>query len=382
MHQTPFTGEKLVSNTPVQIHLPAQYSILEDGSIKKVRCLSPSIFFPLRYTNQLASLIEALKVEGYWKHGYGSICNSNKPLIDYIQRLLGNLGIHVTRSLTLKVKVDPNVRKKDVEVLRDREPVKFHIQKSPFNKTKLIVFRAHEVAEKYFLIIGKSSYKLSIKVHGNHVEVRCKLPAFVYIDLQFRSLTFTSLLEDAIRENGGKKSYIIRLNTLLKKSPPNVIMAAFGMVVDCEGSIDHYKLFRKIRIRMANRPYLEDWLDLLNRVGIHASIHKDGALHALCIEGAKDFRKLVDYGFNLHHSIKRFKFQKLLLSYKRFQISRGSALIFYLQELRKIGRSITAQELATAVGKNKRTVNHYFKKLEDKNLVRVDKRQLPYFYFS
>ena len=294
--------------------------------------------------------------------------------------MLENLGIHVTRSLTLKVKVDPNVGKKDVEVLRDDGPVKFHIQKSPFDTTKLIVFRAHELSGKYFLIIGKRSYKLSIKTHENHVEVRCKLPVFVYIDLQFRGLTFTSLLEDAIGENGGKKSHTIRLNTLLKKSPPNVIVTAFGMLVDCEGSIDHYRLFRKIRIRTANRPYLEDWLDLLNRMGIHASIHKSGALYALCIEGAKDFRKLVDYGFNLHHSIKRFKFQRLLLSYKRFQISRGSALIFYLQELKKIGRPITTRELATVVGKSKRTVNHYLKKLEDRNLVWVDKRQLPYFY--
>jgi hypothetical protein len=370
----------LVNNSPVQINTPNKYYLKEDGSIKKVGCKSPSIFFPTQYTSQLASLIEALKVEGYWKDGFGSICNSNKLLIDRIQLLLENLGIHVTRSLILKVKVDSNVRENEVKVLRNGVPVRFYMQKSPFNKMKLVVFRAHEVAEKYFLIIGKSSYNLSIKIHRTYIETSCELPAFIYIDLRFRSLTFTSLLKDAIKENGGKKSRTIRLNMLLKRSPPSVIVAVFGMVVDCEGSVNHYKLFRRIKTRMVNREYLEDWLKLLNHLGIYASIFKDGALYALRIEGAEDFRKLVNYGFSLHHSIKRTKFQKLLCSYKRFQISRGSALTFYSRELRKIGHPVTARELASAVRKSKRVVNQYLKILEDKNLVQVDKTHLSYLY--
>lgn len=372
----------MIVNTPVQIHIPDRYRIKKDGSTKKVGCQSPPVFFPLRYTGQLASLIEALKVEGYWKNGYGSICNSNKPLIDYIQRLLENLGIHVTRSLVLKVKVDPNTEKNEIEVLKNSKPVKFHIQKSQFNKTRVIVFRAHEVAEKYFLKVKGCSHDLSIKIHDAHIEADCELPTFVYVNLGFRSLTFFSLLKDIIGENGGKKSHTIRLNTLLKKSPPSVIMAAFSMVVDCEGSVNYYKLSRKIRIRMANRQYLRDWLNLLNHLRIRANVCKDGVLYALCIEGAEDFKKLVSYGFNLHHSAKITKFQRVLRSYKRFQISRNSALTFYSQKLRKVGHPVTARELAFATGKSKRVVSHYLKRLEDKNLVKVDKTSLPYLYSS
>ena len=371
----------MVNNTPVQIHLPDQYSIEEDGSIKKVGCLSPSIFFPPRYTSHLASLIEALKVEGYWRNdGFGSICNSNKPLIDYIQRLLETLGIHITRSLTLKVKVDLNTEENEVEVFKNCKPVEFYIQKSPFNKTRFIVFRAHECTEKYFLKVGKHSCDLSIKVQDTRIEIDCELPAFVYVNLQFRSLTFFSLLKDALEENGGNKSHTIRLNTFLEKSPPNVIMAALGMLVDCEGSINYYKLFRRIKIRMVNRQYLMDWLNLLNRLGIHTILYEDGTLYALCIEGAEDFRKLVSHGFKLHHSVKKTKFQKLLCSYKRFQISRNSALVFYPQELRKIGRPVSARELALTIGKSKRVVSHYLKILEDKNLVKADKTRFPYLY--
>jgi len=376
-----FTDEKLISNTPIQINIPEQYYAKEDGSIKKIGCQSPSIFFPPRYTSSLAGLIEALKVEGYWRNdGYGCICNANKPLIDYIQRLLENLGIHVTRSLALKVKVDPDTEENEVEVFRDDKLVEFHIQKSPFDKTKFIVFRAHEPAEKYFLKVGKRSYDLSIKAQDNCIETGCELPTFAYINLQFRSLTFSSLLKDVLRENGGNKSRTIRLNTFLEKSPPNIIMAAFSMLVDCEGSINHYNLFRRIKIRMVNRQYLMDWLKLLNRLGIHTITYKDGALHALCIEGAEDFRKLVSHGFELHHSVKRTKFQKVLCGYKRFQISRDNALAFYSQELRKIGRPVSARELAMIIGKSKRVVNHYLKILDDKNLVMVNKTHLSYLY--
>jgi len=342
---------------------------------------SPTIFFPQRYNGELASLVEALKVEGYWRNdGYGSICNANKPLIDHVQRLLENLGIQVTRSLALKVKVDPNTEEDEVEVFRDGKSVKFYIQKSPFNKTKFIVFRAHEPAEKYFLKVRKCSCDLSVKVQDVCIETDCELPTFVYINLQFRSLTFSSLLKDALGENGGNKSHTIRLNVFLEKSPPNVIMTAFSMLVDCEGSINYYKLFRRIKIRMTNRQYLMDWLKLLNRLGIHATIYKDGVLHALNIEGAEDFRKLVGHGFKLHHSVKRTKFQNMLCNYKRFQISRNSALAFYPQELRKIGRPTSAQELALIIGKSKRVVNHYLKILDDKNLVTVDKTRFPYLY--
>jgi len=225
-------------------------------------------------------------------------------------------------------------------------------------------------------------HDLSIKVHDTHIEADCELQTFVYVNLKFRSLTFFSLLRDVIGENGGKKSHTIRLNTLLKKSPPSVIVAAFSMVVDCEGSVDYYKLSRKIRIRVANRQYLRDWLNLLNHLRIRANVYKDGALYALCVEGAEDFRKLVNYGFNLHHSVKRTKFQKVLRSYKRFQISRNSALTFYPQELRKVGHPVTARELAFIAGKSKRVVSHYLKRLEDKNLVKVDKNGMPYFYSS
>lgn len=153
------------------------------------------------------------------------------------------------------------------------------------------------------------------------VEVRCELPAFVYVNLRFRSLTFSCLLKDALKENGGKKSRTIRLNELLKKSPPNVIMAAFSIVVDCEGTIDYYRLLRRIKVRTKSKKYLEDWQDLLNSLGIHASMVEDDGLYNLCIQGVEDFRKLMNYGFTLHHSVKRAKFQKLLDSYKRFQVS-------------------------------------------------------------
>lgn len=215
----PFTGEKLVNNTPVQIHIPDQYSIEEDGSIKKIGCQSPAVFFPLRYTKQLASLIEALKVEGYWRNdGYGSICNSNKSLIDYIQTLLENLGIHVTRNLIIKVNVDLDVEKSKVAIFKNSKAVKFYIQDTQIKNTKVrkIVFNVPYTSAKYVVRIGKNEYNLSTEIYDTRVEVQCELPAFMYTNLRFRSLTFSCLVKDALHENGGKKSHTIRLNESLK----------------------------------------------------------------------------------------------------------------------------------------------------------------------
>jgi hypothetical protein len=361
--------------------VPNQYIIKEDGSIKMVGCLSPPVSFPPWYTNRLASLVEALKVEGYWKDGFGSICNSNKPLIDYIQRLLQDLSIHVTRSLIVRVKIGFEVERNKVKVFKDGKPVKFHIQNHQIGDTKVrrIAFRAPYATAEYTLKIGEGVHGLFINIRGTHVQVQCRLPAFVYINLQFRSLTFSRLLRDVLGEKGGKKSRTIRLNELLEKSPPDVVMAAFSMVIDCEGSIDCNGLKRRIRIRMTNRRYLEDWLNVLNSLGIHASLFKDG-LYGLCITGIEDFGKMMGYGFELHHSVKRAKFQKLLNSYKRFQVSRNSALNFYQEQLKKVGHPITAQGLASIVGKSKRVVSQYLKKLSDKGLIFIEKSSMPYLY--
>ncbi len=381
-HFRPFTDEKLISDTPIQINIPEQYYIKEDGSIKKIGCQSPSTFFPPRYTSSLASLIEALKVEGYWKNdGYGAICNSNKSLIDHIQRLLEDLGIHVTRGLIIKVKVDLNVEKSQVAVFKNGTAVKFHVQDTQIRNTRVkrIVFHVPCVSAEYMLKIGGAVHNLSVEIQDTHVKARCELPAFVYISLRFRSLTFSCLLKDALKEDGGKKSRTIRLNELLKRSPLDVIIAAFSMIVDCEGSVDYYRLFRRIRVRMTNKQYIEDWVNLLNSLGINSSLFKD-ELYGLCIQGNEDFRKLVNYGFNLHHSVKKAKFQKLLNSYKRLQVSRNTALHFYQEQLKRMGYPVTARELASVVGKSKRVVSHYLKKLSEKNMVSVKKDVVPYSY--
>ena len=256
-------GEKLFDNIGVQIHVPRQYIIKKDGSIKKVGCLSPSIFFPPRYTGHLASLIEALKVEGYWRNnGYGAICNANKSLIDHVQSLIKSLGIHVSRSLIIKIKINLEIEKCHVKIFKDDKAINFHIQNTQIKNTKVrrIVFCAPYRSAKYMLKIGENMHVLSVNVHDANVETQCELPTFVYVNLRFQRLTFTSLLKDVFKENGGKKSHTIRLNELLKESPPIVVIAAFSMLVDCEGSVDYCGLCRRIRVRMKNRRYLEDWL--------------------------------------------------------------------------------------------------------------------------
>lgn len=155
-----------------------------------------------------------------------------------------------------------------------------------------------------------------------------------------------------------------------------MIIAAFSMVVDCDGSIDHYGVRRRIRVRMRNQAYLGDWANLLGSLGIGASIHRT----ELSIDDARSFIKLVNYGFDLHHSIKKVKFQRLLNSYKWVQAPRNGAVNFYLENLRKIEMPISAREFALILGRSKSVAGHYLLKMERRGLVNVNKCRLPYTY--
>lgn len=372
----------MIKNDFVPLQIPDCYEIKSDGRIKKIGCKSPAISFPTKYTEKLASLVEALKVEGYWREdGYGAICNSNRSLIEYVQKLLENFGIHVTKSLILKVNVDLGIKSDEIRVFRGSKAKAFRIQNTQLRGTRVkrVVFSAQYEPTEYEIKVKGKTYRLSVSIHDDFFEVKCGLPTSSYINLRFRSLTFSSLLADTLKEKGGEKSGDIRLNRLLKKSPPRVVVGAFSTVVSCDGSVDHYEKYRRLRVRMKSKAYLEDWAKLLDSLGVNASIYKDD-LYGLYIQNRVGFRKLVNYGFNLRHSVKKSKFQELLKSYDRFQVPRNEALNFYYRQLKEIGRSVTAKELASKAGKNKRTVSHYLKKLSEKDLINVEKGSIPYHY--
>ena len=134
---------------------------------------------------------------------------------------------------------------------------------------------------------------------------------------------------------------------------------------------------------MRNKKYLQDWKKLLRKFGIEARFSQNTDLeYGLYIEGWEDFDKLQKLGLKLYHSKKVKKLEEILKSYKRNQVSRNSAYEFYIQKLKEIGKPVTAREFAEKLGKSKRVVNHYLTRLIKKNLIKVNKQEVTYFYYS
>ena len=128
---------------------------------------------------------------------------------------------------------------------------------------------------------------------------------------------------------------------------------------------------------MFNHKYLSDWQKVLNNLGVSSRHDKEG----LTIEGWEDFNKLKKLGLKLFHSKKKKKWHNILNSYKRKQVSRNGALNFYLSKLKEIGKPITAKEFAKMTNKSKRVINHFLKKLAEKNLIKIDKSEIAWKYF-
>ena len=326
-------------------------------------------------------LIETLKVEGYWSKKYFTLTLQNKdmPLLNNIERIVKNLDIKINKRILLKIRLDNNTEKENIKIILDNEELKFHIETSPFdnNKVKAVTSLPYKRDYQITLIYNKRKISINIKVNKNEIIVKSKLDCWVYGDLRFPTKDLLNFLEDYC---GNKKEF--HLEEFLINSNGRLVMSAFSALVDCEGSVDHYDLFRKIRIRMRNKDYLSQWKDLLAKWDIKARLQKNNEKEfELCIEGWQDFNRLNELGFKLFHSKKSKKWGDILNGFKRNQISRNSYRAFYLKKLRELNKKITAQEFANHLNKSKRVINHYLLKLEKEKLVKCNRTVWPYLYF-
>ena len=191
---------------------------------------------------------------------------------------------------------------------------------------------------------------------------------------KFPRKKFLLFLKDYLKNNKE-----VEIQDFLYNSSNDHVMSAFSALVDSEGSVDHYGLKRAIRIRMYSPKYLKKWNKLLSKFSIESShsTKKSGEAELL-IYGLEDFSKLVNLGFNLHHSKKENKLAKILSSYERNQVSRNSALRFYKS---KVNRIKTSKEISEETGKSQRVVMHYLKKLRESKLIGFEKKDRQYYYF-
>lgn len=123
---------------------------------------------------------------------------------------------------------------------------------------------------------------------------------------------------------------------------------------------------------MFSKKYLHDWKGLLEKYGVYARFSRNSEKeYELCIEGWEDLNRLKELGLRLYHSKKKIKFDEMLSSYKINQVSRNSAEEYYLRILKEIDEPVSATDLAKYANKSKRVVNHYIRKLKNKNKIKA-----------
>jgi len=331
-------------------------------------------------TPEMIYFIEALKVEGCWSLKYSNwdIQNKNLPFIENIEKILKkNFKSQIFKKILVKIEPpDQNFNKKDIALKRNNENLKFHINNSPFSKTnKVITLIPYEKQVHLTLIVKNKSFPISIKPAKEEIQVITALKGWAYCDLKI----YNKDLQKAVVAFIKKKE--LKVEPFLFSANKKYVAAAFSALIDAEGSLDYYRLMRRLRIRMRSPAYLQNWKELLKKFKVHAHFsqitQKD---YALAISGWEDFNKLNAMGLELHQSKKVRKWRAILNSYKRNQVSRNTALNFYTHKLKEIGKPITAQALAAKLKKNKRVVNHYLTKLMRQNLLDVDKTKTAYLY--
>jgi len=326
-------------------------------------------------------LIETLKVEGYWSSKSFTLTLQNKdiPLLNHIENIVKTLGINISKRLLLKIRLKDNTKKEEIKLIWKNKELNFHIEKSPFDEDKVKAVTSLPYKKNYEIALLYRNKKIPIKIKclKERIILKSEIDCWVYKDLRFPTRNLLTFFD---KYCGGNKN--LRVEKYLINADKKLIMAAFSALVDCEGSIDYYNLYRRIRVRMRNEQFLKDWSNLLKKHRIGCKFRKNkNEEWELNITGWEDFDKLERMNFKLHHSKKAEKWKRIMEGFKRNQISRNSYKNFYVNELKKVNKKVTAKEFANYLKKSKRVVNHYLSKLKKEGLIKCDKKSWPHLYF-
>lgn len=326
--------------------------------------IEPSMW---KITPEIVYLIESLRTDGYYslKNREAGIQNKNLPFLRYIEDILKQNKINFGKRLLIKVKI-PEFEKEDVKLLQNEKEIRFHIEKSPFDGSKKIAFNLPSNSQNLDIKIKEDIFPLSVIVGDEEILTKCEFLSFGYSEIRFHNIKFLRFL-DSLKE--------------IKTKNTEFIISAFGALIDAEGMLEHRGFYRKIRIRMKDKSYLENWKVILKSFDINSNFGRDEkGLYKLEIYGWEDFDKLIRMGLRFRHSKKIKKFDVIMKSFKRNQVSRNTGKEFYLKKLREISRPITSEELSKITNKSKRNVNHFLLLLERNEKLIVDKNKIPYVY--
>ncbi len=338
--------------------------------------------YDLKLTPDLVYLIEALKVEGSWCLGNSSFCiqNKNLPFLEKIQCIVRKLGMNVSKRILIKIKPTQDFIKEDITLLNNNMPLRFHLEKSPFDGSKKVVTSlSYKQNYKLILKVRDKTYGFVTKVLKEEIRVRSRLEGWAYGEVRFASIEMLKFLLSYV---GNKKKF--RVEPFLFNADKEYVASAFSALIDSEGSIDHSGLHRGIRVRMRTEHYLYDWKTLLNKFDIYARYtitqKRNYKEYELCINGWEDFDRLKKLGLILYQSKKSKKLGDIFTSYKINQVSRNTAYNFYAKKLGEFNNPVTAKYLAQKLKKSKRNVSHYLMKLMRKDLIKVYKSPMIYLY--
>ena len=307
-----------------------------------------------KYYSELAQFIEILKVEGYWNEkGNISIQNKSIELTNYFEKLIKNIGINCRKSILIKTKIPKNwTEKKLIKVFEGNKERAFHFGRNGFTQElDSIVFETKNTEDTYNIIYKDE--KVSFSLEKNQLNTPQIKSYFV---LKASNKAFTNFLKQILNEENS--THKIRLNNYLQNSEPKTIAKTFGSVVDCDGSVIYKGLKREVNLQQSSLNYIRDWNKILSSIGVNSHIGKKGNLFKLTITCNQNFKKLKLLDFDLHHKIKKQRFEKILNNYKKHQVERNTALKYY-KKLVKRNPGKSALELSKIATKRKSVVSHY-----------------------
>ncbi|MFA4855746.1 MAG: LAGLIDADG family homing endonuclease [archaeon] len=353
--------------------------IPEGFAIRLKNSKNPFLLKTLYYYEELASIVEILKVEGWWNSaGRISVSNKSPELVSLFNDLLTFHKIKTYKNALIKVKIPSDWEKDGIKVLKEGKELKFYFGRSGFTTAPdRIVF--HDKFEPTEYKIKQAEKELVFKTKASENELSANLTGIgVYGVIRASNKAFVYFLNSVLKEKS--KSKEIRINKELKDARPDLIAKVFARLVDCEGSIRFGGLTRNIHIRMANELYLKDWQSLLEKIGIKSGVYKvANGMTGLVITCNQNFTKLAALGFELCHEKKKDRFRKILESYGKHQFERNTAQNTYLSHIIR-NPNISALELARKLKKGKRVVSYYLQKLADNKLVKIKVVGQKYFY--
>ncbi|MAG52667.1 MAG: hypothetical protein CMH62_01755 [Nanoarchaeota archaeon] len=358
--------------------------LILDKNIKGIRfkgCRNNFNNYPLALNKDWIYVSELTRCEGHITSKRIALENTNTELIHKFRSALLNLGIKketIKERLDVKIQIPLATKLEDLKIVNTTydQPIKkphLRILKLKEGNKKEVVFNdrnfEYNKTNIYLINYKKKKIKVSVNVpkkdkitsESSLVDKRYQKSS-IAVALDISNKTLAMILNVVFEIPMGKKSYIIHIPELIKKTPNEMLKIIIESVLDAESTV----MNDRIILGSKSKKYLEDLREILRKFNITSSFNANKEV--LNVFGHRNIDKINEH-FGLIKE-KSNKINEVISNRKKTQSPKGQSETLYLKSISELGIA-DWKFISTNAGRTNHSSRLYLKELLRKDYIRI-----------